>query len=110
MNKIEKAEKNWKEAEAITQKVRQEYLDAYDRWQMLEKQENILFEMYLQELRDFTYIPYRSLKDGETILDTDQYKWSESHEWEYFKASVGKIWIADEWMEGTQTRTLRSTT
>jgi len=52
MNKIEKAEKNWKEAEAITQKVRQEYLDAYDRWQILEKQENIAFELYLQELRE----------------------------------------------------------
>jgi len=52
MTQIEKTELNWKEAEAITQKVRQEYLDAYDRWQMLEKQENIAFELYLQELRE----------------------------------------------------------
>lgn len=106
MNKIEKAESNWKEAQVISQKVRQEYLDAYDRWQMLEKQENILFEMYLQELREFSYTPYRPLEDGEIISDTDQYKWSESHDWEYFKSSVGMAWHACEWMEGTETRTL----
>ena len=106
MNKIEKAENNWNEARAISKKVRQEYLDAYERWQILEKQEDIAFAMYLQELREYRYNPYRPLEDGETISDTDQYKWSESHDWEYFKSSVGMAWHACEWMEGTETRTL----
>jgi hypothetical protein len=106
MNNIEKAESNWNEARAISKKVREEYLDAYERWQILEKQEDIAFSMYLQELREYRYNPYRPLEDGETISDTDQWRFSEQHEWEYFKASVGQIWVGSEWTEGTQTRTL----
>lgn len=109
MNNIEKTELNWKEARAIAQKVRQEYLDAYDRWQILEKQEDIAFALYIQELRELSYSPYRPLTDGETIRDTDQWRFSEQHEWEYFKASVGQIWVGSEWTEGTQTRTLQNT-
>lgn len=106
MNNIEKAENNWHEARAIANKAKEEYLDAHDRWQMLEKKEDVAFALYLQELREHRYNAYRPLENGETISDTDQYKWSESHDWEYFKSSVGQIWIMDEWMEGTQTRTL----
>jgi len=110
MTQIEKTENNWKEARAIAQKVRQEYLDAYDRWQILEKQEDIAFALYIQELKQLSLSPYRPLTDGETISDTDQWRFSDQHEWEYFKASVGNTWAAAEWTEGTETRTLRSTT
>jgi hypothetical protein len=48
----------------------------------------------------------RALTDGETISDRDQWRFSEQHEWEYFKASVGNTWAAAEWTEGTETRTL----
>ncbi len=106
MNKIEKAENNWNEARAIAKKAKEEYLDAHDRWQILEKHEDIAFSMYLQELREYRYSPYRPLEDGETISDTDQWRFSENHEWEYFKSSVGQIWVGSEWTEGTQTRTL----
>jgi hypothetical protein len=106
MNKIEKAESNWNEARAIAKKAKEEYLDAHDRWQILEKHEDIAFALYIQELREYCHSPYRPLTDGETISDTDQWRFSEQHEWEYFKASVGQIWVGSEWTEGTQTRTL----
>ena len=107
MNNIEKAESNWHEARAIAKKAKEEYLDAYDRWQILEKQEDIAFALYLEELREYRYFPYRPLKDGETISDTDQIRLSEKDEWQYFKASVGMPFSYSEWEEGTQTRTLR---
>jgi hypothetical protein len=107
MNNIEKAENNWNEARAISKKAKEEYLDAHDRWKILEKHEDIAFSMYLQELREYRHSPYRPLTDGETISDTDQWRFSEKHEWEYFKSSVGQIWVMDEWTKGTQTRTLK---
>jgi hypothetical protein len=107
MNKIEKAQSNWNEARAIAKKAKEEYLDAHDRWQILEKHEDIAFALYIQELREYCHSPYRPLEDGETISDTDQWRFSENHEWEYFKSSVGQIWVIDEWTKGTQTRTLK---
>lgn len=107
MNNIEKTESNWHEARAIANKAKEEYLDAHDRWQMLGKQEELAFAMYLQELREYRYSPYRPLEDGETISDIDQWRCTDKHEWEYFKSSVGMTWAACEWTEGTQTRTLK---
>lgn len=106
MNKTEKAESNWHEARAISKKAKEEYLDAHARWQILEKHEDIAFALYIQELRELSRSPYRPLEDGETISDTDQWRFSDQHEWEYFKASVGQIWVGSEWTEGTQARTL----
>lgn len=104
---IEKAEKNWHEARAIAKKAKEEYLDSHDRWQMLEKQEDIAFALYIQELRELSRSPYRPLTDGEIISDTDQIRLSEKDEWQYFKASVGMPFSYSEWEEGTQTRTLK---
>ena len=107
MNNTEKAENNWHEARAIANKAKEEYLDAHDRWLMLGKQEELAFAMYLQELREYRYSPYRPLEDGETISDIDQIRLSEKEEWQYFKASVGMPFSYSEWEEGTQTRTLK---
>lgn len=107
MNNIEKTENNWHEARAIAKKAKEEYLDSHDRWQILEKQEDLAFALYIQELRELSRSPYRPLTDGETISDIDQWRCTDKHEWEYFKASVGMSWHACEWTEGTQTRTLR---
>ena len=110
MTNIEKTESNWNESRAIAQKVRQEYLDAYDRWEILNREQERLFQVYLEALRAYKYSPYRSLEDGEIIADIDQWRFSEQHEWDYFKASVGQPFSLSEWVEGTQTRTCRSTT
>lgn len=109
MNNIEETENNWNEARAKAQKALHEYWDAHERWQILEKEEELAFELHLQALQEYRYTPYRPLRDGETISDTDQWRFSEQHEWEYFKASVGQIWVGSEWTEGTQTRTLQNT-
>ena len=63
---------------------------------------------YVSAMEEYKKSLYRPLEDGETIGFADQFRWSANHNWEPFKASVGQIWVASEWAEGTETRTFIS--